>query len=487
MTKSIETSNNARSVETLDPIEASEKYSAKLLELSGVIPEIEARPEIAEAGKHLIEEYGLEPTLFDDEGRMIVFTSLATRLSDLEAGGSLDGDAEKVFIENTLALLAHEHSEFFASSSDELRSDTGEYDDATRKLIYERYTDTRLSVELQNAIKNGLLSEVKAKLKISSENEDAYTIKVLSIGSQMQTNGLDAPRPDYDSLDYKKAEDRQIAEEASIAYNEVSAWKTKLEERGKAFARELGKDDLFADAWVTTIEGVQNLCISSALAEKLLDPKLTESSKSYNEGDAARDRATLEHEYTHTQGGINLDNEVYFGINIEELRAESFSGNKLGYQDIKSFSRDYEVITGQNITEELVSRAKGGSKTEIYGAIANQVGLREVVGVLLASPAAYIENQSNNIARSTHEYLGGYDGILKSLMEAEIAKGNGAAVEKRIEVFAKHQLLIVNRPEASINLNMIVAHRKRLGLEFVTEMVAEKARQLDEAAKVGVN
>lgn len=487
MTKTIEITNIVPTAETEGTIDATEKYSSKLVELTGVMPELESRPEIAEAGKQLIEEYELEPTLFDDEGRMIVFTSLATRLADLKEGTSPDSDAEKEFVENTLALLAHDHSEFFADSSTELQSDSGEYDDATRKLIYERYTDTRLSADIKDAIKHGLLEDVKTRLKISPENEDAYTIKVLSIGSQLQTFGLEAPQLDYDLLDYKKVEDRQKADDIADLRNDVFEWKTELAERGKVFAQELGKDELFADAWVTTIEGVQNLCISSALAEKLLDPELAKSSTYYSEADAARDKATLEHEYTHTQGGVNVDKDVYFGINIEELRAESFSGNKLGYQDIKAFSRDYEVITGQNITEELLSRTKGGTKAEIYGALANQVGLREVVGVLLASPKEYIENQSNHIARSAHEYLGGYDGVLQALMEAEIAKGNGSAIEERVEVFAKHQLSIVNRPGATIGLDFIVAHRKRLGLEFVTEMVAEKARQMDEAANVGVN
>lgn len=312
MTTKIDSIIDAPSVEAQGALSASEKFAIKVGELTRLVPELESRPKIAEAGRQLIEEYGLEPTLFDDEGRMIVFTSLATRMADLKEGNSPNSDAEKVFIENTLALLAHEHSEFFASSSAELRSDTGEYDDATRKLVYERYTDTRLSADIHDAIKHGLLDDVKTRLKISSENEDVYTIKVLSIGSQMQTFGLEAPKTDYESLDYTKAEDRQKANEAASLNKDVFEWKNELVKRGKVFARELGSDDLFADAWVTNIDGVQNLCISSALAEKLLDPELSKSSNYYSEVDAARDKATLEHEYTHTH---ELNGQYcYFGF-----------------------------------------------------------------------------------------------------------------------------------------------------------------------------
>lgn len=454
------------------------RFDADLDELRDRIPEIGERPDVLEAGLGLIDEFQIKPSLFDDPGRMLIFTSLATRCADVIASGN-EGAEENALINYSVALLAAKHSDPLIQIMATQESGGGrEYSDDALRSVYDTYTDRMLSAELDEAIRHGgLLDGVKARLGVDAENEDHFAVRVLTIGGASQTYGLTAPSVDHAQFDYTDPEERAELERSEALHSDVNAWKEGLEKRRDDFLRQI--KGMAADAWVTVLNGEQNLCISSALAEKLLNPELTRHASYYTEDDHVRDLAMLEHEYTHTQGGLNVDGEVVFGMNIEELRAERYSGNKQGYHEVKGFFRDYQVITGQDMGEELERHVKGGTQEQVFAAIANQVGLRELATVALAMPHNYAEHHTNGLVRGVLASMGGIDGVLASLLETRLAKGDGAAVEARIEAEA-HRIAGIARQshDPLATFETIELNQHNLGLHTVVDLVYEKARKI---------
>lgn len=444
-----------------------EAFNAQINHLATTIPEIEQRPEIAEAGAQLIDQFGITESLFVDEARSLVFMAIASHAVDTQHMSGDDRVRSSEFVADSLTVLAHKHSTKLSEASALLAQDDSRFDDATCLRVYEKYTDRSLSQQVTQKIAEGFLSEVKKKLGVTADNEDPYEIRVLSIGGQSEVMGLDAPRPDY-SLPFNHPD----MEAAVSLQRDVKQWKSDLEVRGSMFIAEMGKKAEFAPAWMTELGGTRFLCISSGLAEKICDPNVTENTPWYTADHLERDLAILAHEYTHTQGGIMVDGEVAFGINLEELRAEHFSGNKQGYAEIKTFFQSYGMITGQDVKAGFNVRLKGGSTLETFGPIANRIGLSKMLEVMMAAPDNYIALQSNRFLRGAYAYIGGLDGVLRSIYEAEVARGNQSKINERVTKFAR---TVMNN---GIDLGFFETYRKKKGIVFTTDLVVRRIKEL---------
>lgn len=466
--------------EALRPVD--EAYVQAVNQLEVGIPELaEKRAAIDVASKELIEDLDVEPAFFEDYGRALTFTSISERWSRLSKDeGDEASTNERHFLYDSLALLAREFSPKLSDAKDAIDSENDAISEKGRYDVYEKYTDKELSKAVTEKIKDGsLLASLKEKLGVTTDNEDDYEIHVLSVtSSENESNGLRAPQLDWENLPKDRAESKRISDEHEKLTQAVKQQQVGLVERGKKMAAELGRDDMFAPAWITKLDGKTLLCISMPLAEKITSPELTKDASYYSERDAQNDMAILEHEYTHTQGGVNVDHEINFGINLEELRAEFFSGNKQGYQDVKAFFQDYRLITGEHPTDAFQKRAKGGNVHEAFSDIANRVGLSSMLEVVMASPNNYIQSQSNVYSRATHNYLGGLDGVVERLLEQEILNGNGADIEKRIEQLAKVWIDVTTKPGAALDIDNLAAMRARHGLRTVTNLIAKKAHEL---------
>lgn len=426
--------------------ESFASFNQASIELSKHIPEITGRPEIAEAGKELIEEFGLKPSLFDSQDRAVVFAGIASRWASTKETGK---ESEKAFVADTIALLAYEHSDKLTDAALIIESDNKEFGGEAKVKAYNRYTDKHLTEVVKQSIEKGFLDSVKKRLKIDESNEEPYDIRVLSIANEHQTF------------------------EFGYSDQDVNEWRDGLGARAQKLAKELGYDDLFAPAWVTDIDGVRTICISSAMAEKIENPA------AFTDKDAlTRDYAYLEHEYTHTQGSVMVDKEIFFGINMEELRAEHFSGNKHGYQDIKGFFGGYHVITGHDIELEFDKVPKGGTVTEMWGAIANKVGLSVMLEIMMASPRNYVQNQANTFQKEAFNHIGGYDGILERLYNVSLASGDGPSISDRLDKAAQRLVEIdATNPEFDF-LESFEAYRAGHSLRFMTRKYVNRAREL---------
>jgi len=241
------------------------------------------------------------------------------------------------------------------------------------------------------------------------------------------------------------------------------------------------QSDRTPPAWVATYGDKQFLCISTALAQKIVNPSIIENTSWYTDEDLKRDFAFLEHEYTHTQEGASIDNDIKFGISLEERRAEYFSGDKHGYADTKAFFYDYAVLTGHKITDEFDALPMGGTAGELLGAVANHTGLSLMAEVALIVPNPYKDEQrKTSFGENIQDYIGGYDGFEKKLLEAQLAAGNGEAIEARVTEAAKR--IMANDTGNDSFTDIWAGYRRGQGLGFVTDIISAKVKELSEAA-----
>lgn len=458
------------------PNPSHEAYARAVTEVAAFVPEVaEKQASIERSGREVIDTFGLKPELFEDPARSLVFTTIADRWSQLptEQEDNEAARSERHFLTDAVTLLGSEYSDSLAAVAHEHNTQEDGVDDATALKVYERYTDPTLTKEMKAAIDDGMLSQVKERLGITEDNEEPYELRVLSIDSKGSTgHGLVASTLDWENLPKDYKESRSIINAHEKERQDVKDYHDGLQARALEMAKEMGTEELFAPAWVDhRKDGSKILCISMPLAEKLLDPGLTKNAKYYTEEDWGRDFAILEHEYTHSQGGMNIDASVKFGINLEELRAEHFSGNKQGYQDIKGLFLDTWVASGFDVKEMFDKLPKGGTQTEIYAAMANHLGLRNTLDMLLAAPRNYIQSQSDVFQVEAFNYIDGYDGPISRIIEDEAAAGRGEQMMERVDQRVKRMREIVPDLE---NRRGLYNMRRRNGLNVMADLVESR-------------
>jgi hypothetical protein len=471
---------------TLPPVEATQplpeeqaeqrhQFEAVLEAQCAVLPEVKANQEsIARRGAELINEFGLLPEFFADSARVLFFTAIANRYSKLEDQKSGMGvgeyTKEKEFIADATVLLAQSKSTHFAEHKGLIdANDT--VDPAREAKIYDKYTNVQVSQELKQAIDNGLLDEVKQRLGITTENEDAFDIKVLNIANDngMITYGMYPTMPD-------DLNDKVWNDPAWVDHNNTvsvfKAYEKGLKDNYSNFYADLDRTGSLPTAWVSSNISKTTLCMPLPFAEKILY-KDQPRSKYYTEADQQRDFAALEHEYTHTQGGLNLDKNVFFGIAFEERRAELFSKDKLGYMDIKGSINDASMITGMKFVGIMKDVVKGGTAEQFYQTIAAEIGLDSMLELALAPPSAYVDSP-RRLQAEIAEYLGGVDGVSQRLAERAAQSGKKNILVENIDSWAA-ELAKMDKEKAD---GFLAYRRGGIKLEYVTDLLAQRVDEI---------
>jgi hypothetical protein len=356
-----------------------------------------------------------------------------------------------------LTLLAYNYSPKLKEVHDyslSLKSSDSNYPPEHVLGVYDKYTDRELSAELKQAVTNGLIDDVKTKLGVTAENESPYELRVLSIGSHMTSNGIQAPNATQEIKDV------------------INGWQNGLKDRKQEFGIERGHQAI-APAWATEINGQVYLFVDMFIAEKILHPDVTAQDPSYGERERKADRAVLMHEYVHTQGGLNQDRELDFGLGLEELRAEEFSGNHFGYNDIKYFSQDLHVLTGRDLIAYFESKPKGGTPFEVYSGLASDIGLDRMLEVLMVLPHGY-ESEYHLLSDMIVDHIGGYDEIAARILEDKLKQGNGAEIEHRLDERATYWLEVLNPDWA----DRYIPLRKAQGSILLTQMTESRMAKL---------
>lgn len=422
-----------------EQVSASANALNAAAELYSDVAELKS-PELIQATENLVSEFGIRQEYFEGEkgtAHTLLLASVASNLVQLEHDGKNPSANFQEFaaIADAAAFVALDYltgyDDLVAESKKEAE---GALSETGSEAVLLKYKSEELTAAIKEKIDDGLLDGVKEKLGITEDNEDPYEVLVLSISEdEMYTNhGIDL------KVEFPSAEEWDSDPEAAKAKADIAMelsetktqWRNDLIDRRKQFTEEYGS--AVGTAFVTSPNGKTYLCISADVAELLAYDQSPElRSESYDEQEHARTLALLEHEYTHTQGITVLENHV--GISLEELRAELFSGNRHGYQDVKAFFQDIRLITGFSAHDALEARVKGGSAAELYGDIAENVGLDMLYKIITVFPRNYVRDQSSTLLRNLQQATGGYDGITQELYERAVANGEKGRVEADID------------------------------------------------------
>lgn len=191
----------------------------------------------------------------------------------------------------------------------------------------------------------------------------------------------------------------------------------------------------------------------------------------YDEDQKARDMAVLEHEFVHTQNPLMLDGEPYFGIALEERRAEYFSDDKMGYLDVKQLMIDLETVTGFNI-KSWFEKHKNSDRVEAYIDLANSLGTQAALEIALTVPQRY-QNDSKSLQKMVSEYLGPPDELLKRFYGQALANGQETDIDARVEATVRRWM------DRGVNIELLGDIRPGdVGLSFMTEKYLKKYHEI---------
>ncbi len=444
-------------------------------------------PGLVDAATEIVREFSIKPEFFEGENaeaRTLILSSFAFRYAELpKDDASVANIREKEFIADGVLLLAKDFTDDFKLLRKQMDQEAGhDTSDGNAAKVIDKFTNRELSEALEQRIQDGFLDDIRKRMQITPDNEDKFEIHAISVGGGItSTYGVGRDLPEGPTLEEWRNDRAAAIKKNNEIDSDVQAefdWKRGLEGKGEHFLLEYGANDL-PDAFVATSDGRKLLTIAAPLAEKIAYNDDPQNRRPYYNDDPSNqehDDAVLRHEYAHTQGGLTTAG-VIFGIGLEERRAEYFSGDKLGYQDIKAFFSDLRFATGYDILDYFDKHPKGGIKEELYADIASKIGLASLPEVLMAVPRNYLENQASEVQRGAMEYMGGYQGVIGRLFDAakkdpEAMRAVESRIEESAQIFANSKI---------DDFEFIRGMRKSYGSVHFIDQIIERAVAIRQA------
>ena len=410
----------------------------------------------------LIERHKISPEFFQDKIKSLIFLAIAQRQKRIrEQHLPLEAaDAEQALIDQMVILLTLDQSGNYSNYEKDIHNGSGEPDHLVEPVI-DKFTQPALTAELKKSIAEGLLDDVKAALGVTTQTEQPYDIRVLSVGDQESTTGM------YPSLTEEMNADSDHPELPAMyeAWDQIDEYMAGLEANKQEYMARVGNKGPLPIAWVEHIGDRIVLCMPQHYIEKILH---TDQPRANFYDDHARegDFAYLKHEYVHTQNPVAPKNQLFFGMGFEERRAEFFSGDRHGYQEIKGLYQDVETLSGVSITELI--RRNAQSPFSFYVDLAKSLGLEAMLELSVLGPLVYM-TEERPMYKKIFDQLGGYDGFLGRLHDQVLATGGEEAMNDRMKARTEYIL--------SHNVLWTNEHRRKFGLNFVSNLVEEAIKK----------
>lgn len=391
-------------------------------ELAGTLPDVAAKKDqIGDTLASLVKKYDLE-TYLGDPATTLVLTGMAAKLVTASEIGVNEFNSQADVTDIALGLLTGKTEPY-----DDVMSDDEEM------LVYMRYENKALSAQLKQRIDDGLLDDVKQRMGVTDENESPYQVHVLDIATSSALSGITWGY-------HRPGDDRDVSvavKQDKIERELVSDYISGLLANKDVMCQGLGIEQPHGAAWVSFKDGAPHMFIMNPDAEKILNPEVTNNSSSYGEGDQLEVLALLGHEYGHTQGTLTLNGTIAFGIGLEELRVEHFSGNKRGYYDIKRFFKDLDMHAGLDVCAIFDARPKGGTPHEVYYDIAAEVGIESMLDIVMTAPYGYCTRSGG--MKDISEALSGREEIIDAIIEQK-----GIAPARNLSMPSLRSLIAAN-------------------------------------------
>lgn len=388
---------------------ASEVVANAALQFSDVQ---ERQSQISEQLDYIVARHDVSGAL-QDPAQALMLVGLAAKLATAHAQDNDMYTQQCEFTDIAVGLLTGSIDPYPDEMDDDIKFD-----------IYMDYENAALTRELDNRIKDGLLDEVKERMGITSENETPYVVHVLDIASYTSTWGIG---PSLDELDNE--EDLSVlyqAQKALDACNElIYDYKKGLRSKRRELEERLESKESIPEGWVQYRDGIPHLFMLNPNVEKILNPEVTNNAPYYDERARCEDVALIEHEYIHTQAPL-LVGSIAFGGGIEELRAEHFSGNLRGYEEVKDFFRELNALSKVDVPAIFDAKPCGGTAVDVFAHIAQKVGVESAIDIFMAAPKNYC---NRGIMKLVNDNLGGYGSVIQSILLRKVEAGERDAFE----------------------------------------------------------
>jgi hypothetical protein len=435
-------------------------FTSALEPLADRFPEIRNdHNRILAAGQQLLEEAAISSEeFFSDTTRTLFFSAIASRFADLEERKGDMGDGayvqEKRFIFDATMLLALRASDRYDELKDDISTEEIISDEAMEHAL-DRFTNRQVTADLQAAINAGLLDEAKARLRITPDNEDPYVLHVLNVATPDVLHGMAPDMPANLALEPWDGPTQKAYREDAAAYRQ---YVTGLQQNTTKFLAASGLQGI-AMAWADRLNGRRHLCLALPTAEKLVYTDQPRAAH-YTALKYGKDLHKLEHEYAHTQGGHNLDGKVFYGITLEERRADLAGGDKDYYDGVKAFVDIDLALLGLPLISAMGEVEKGIPGDKLWPVIVDAIGLQGALELALVAPREYINN-ARPMQKRVNEYIGGFDGFSRRLY-ASFSSERRQAIDDHIEQMAG---LSSRHPKRILWYQT----RRRYGLTFMTD------------------
>ncbi len=393
---------------------------------------IEDKVGVAQSLDVLRDEFGIDDDVFEQPKPKLVLTAIADKLNRVNKSETTHvkkaGELEYVA---DLVMLAvgpqTTYAEQYISSMETLG-----VSDEKAKAVHDKFTQPEVTKDMDKFLRGEAFDPLRARLGITDEMP--YEVKVLSIDSEggVQSYGL-IPYVDFGEEQLSHEEFSSRVSENNFRGEYVKG----LKANGKAFNAGLGREGTFAPAWVSTFsDGSVFLCLALPTAEKVLYTD-EERSSYFSEDDRLRDLAMVEHEFTHTQKSLLLDEHIGLGIALEELRAEHFSGNKHGYLEIKKLFRGIGVMHDFNVESNFEKGDKPYDEERFLTEISINMGLDGLLDVLTVIPSNYAtdENASPYLKAIVDHNGGSLSAHFQKLYQKAKLKHGSDKVEARFDEY----------------------------------------------------
>jgi len=322
----------------------------------------------------LINEFAIEDEVFHEERDRLLMAAIANELGSRRFG---EDELLSRRLSNMIMLAFGNRTRF----KDEVERDKHkpEFPETRIRAAYEKVTNPAVSEKLREYIQTDpIFIEMRRWLGVTDDSENRFTPLVLDVCNKHTLRGWQ-PTVGLDDLG---------GDEANLQAESQNARVKELEENARYLLDEIGsKDDQLAPAWVEMLEnGEVLLCLHLPTAEKILNQG--SRSDDYGKEDLLDEKATLLHEFVHTQRIILRSGTISLGVGLEELRAEYFSGDRMGYDEIRNYFMSMKALYGYSPKDSLEAHGVF-DPTEFELEIAREVGLEGYLDAMTLIPPVY--------------------------------------------------------------------------------------------------
>ncbi len=360
----------------------------------------------------VVTDYEIDPSFFESQSGTLLLMAITDQL--------VATDQDK-FADTMIRALVGKRS---GVHDDSVLDGSNSISDEARDKTYEQFTNAELTNQMTEFLHSDpRFTELYKRLGADDETP-GFKLRVLDIKADAPVYKLKPKREDYDQdTGYKEFKTDTDVSEAHIR---------RLEQHEDVL-KSLLDMSATAPAWtsVDSDDPSKNMAfIPAPMAELILNGQAENP-----------DIATIEHELTHTTQNLFIPGaKVIFGLGVEELRAEHFSGNTQGYMELKGVATLIDVYSGgtDNIPGLFEPYGESFDPDRFALDVARKFGLDGMLRLYTMVPYNYLSYEDpahESLLISIDEHLGNIGSVSEFFRSRYIEAHGQEWIDKAVDKY----------------------------------------------------